>query len=197
MTAGKTVRRPAARNSAPRPAKRATSGASGYGKALFEIIERRLKSPSKRGAYIPPEQIARALRENPGVPLPPEIHDYLCDFLEGKILAPGGRPADSENPLSQIKKTLIPSTYARYLAWLQRRKRSMGLKGWKLIREAKWWRGPPNERAARMTCRSLTHSVCELGHGGDVARDSAGTGVFGEAQNCQVRGGLSRQPRCG
>ncbi len=88
MTAGKTVRRPAARNSAPRPAKRATSGASGYGKALFEIIERRLKSPSKRGAYIPPEQIARALRENPGIPLPPEIHDYLCNFLEGKIPSP-------------------------------------------------------------------------------------------------------------
>ncbi|MCH9052757.1 MAG: hypothetical protein IIA72_17070 [Proteobacteria bacterium] len=122
---------------------------------LFAIIERRLKSSSKRRAYIPPEHIAQALRENPGVPLPPEIHDYLCDFLEGKILAPGGRPADSENPLSQIKKTLIPPTYARYLAWLRRRKRSMELDGWKQIRGADWWQGPPNERAARMTCRRL------------------------------------------
>ena len=155
MTAGKTVRRPTIKASAPRPAKRATSEASGYGKAMFVIIERRLKSSSKRRAYIPPEQIARALRENPGVPLPPEIHDYLCDFLEGKILAPGGRPADSENPLSQIRKTLIPLTYARYLAWLRRRKRSMELEGWKQIREADWWHGPPNERAARMTCRRL------------------------------------------
>ena len=155
MTAGKTVRRPTARKSAPRPATGSTSEASGYGKALFDIIGKRLKSSSKRRAYIPPEQIARALRENPGVPLPLEIHDYLCDFLEGKILAPAGRPADFENPLLQIKKTLIPPTYARYLTWLQRRNRSMGLDGWKLLREQDWWEGPPNERAARMTRRRL------------------------------------------
>ena len=151
MTAGKDVRRTTARESAPRPATGSTPEASGYGKMLFGIIEKRLKSSSKRRAYIPPEQIARALRENPGIPLPPEIHDYLCDFLEGKILVPAGRPADSENPLSQIKKTLIPLKYARYLAWLKQRKQSMGLKGWKQIQNADWWQGPPSERAARMT----------------------------------------------
>ena len=72
--------------------------------------------------------------------------------------------ADIEKPLSQIKKALIPSTYARYFAWLKQRKRpkklkrrerSIELKGWKTIREADWWRGPPSERAARMTCRRL------------------------------------------
>jgi len=155
MTARKVVRQPTTKESARRPAKRAMSGASGYGKMLFEVIGRRLKSSSKRPAYIPPEQIARALKENPGIPLPPDIHDYLCDFLEGKIRAPAGRPPVSEMPLSQIKKTLIPLTYARYLAWLKRRKRSMGLEGWNLIREADWWQGPPNERAARMTRRRL------------------------------------------
>ncbi len=159
MTAGKTVRRPTARKSAPRPATGSTPEASGYGKMLFAIIERRLKSSSKRRAYIPPEQIARALRENPGIPLPHEIHDYLCDFLEGKIQGPTGRPADSENSLSQIRKTLIPRTYARYLTWLQRRKRSMGLEGWKQIRDADWWHGPPNERAARMTCRRWARTM--------------------------------------
>ncbi len=151
MTAGKDVRRRGTKENAPRPATRSTPRASGYGKMLFAIIGKRLKSSSKRRAYIPPEQIARALRENPGIPLPPEIHDYLCDFLEGEILAPAGRPADSENALSQIKKTLIPLTYARYLAWLQRRNRLMGLKGWKQIQNADWWQGPPSERAARMT----------------------------------------------
>ncbi len=153
MTAGNDVRRDAKKASAPRPATGSTPEASGYGKALFAIIEKRLKSSSKRRAYIPPEQIARALRKNPGVPLPSEIHDYLCDFLEGTIQAPAGRPADFEDPLSQIKKTLIPPTYARYLAWLRQRKRSVGLRGWKCIRDADWWDGPPNERAARMTCR--------------------------------------------
>ena len=155
MTARKAVRQRAERKSAPRPATGSTPEASGYGKMLFGIIEKRLKSSSKRRAYIPPEQIARALKENPGIPLPPDIHDYLCDFLEGKIRAPAGRPPVSEMPLSQIKKTLIPLTYARYLAWLKRRKRSMGLEGWNLIREADWWQGPPNERAARMTRRRL------------------------------------------
>ncbi len=155
MTAGKTVRRPTARKSATRPATGSTPEASGYGKAMFAIIERRLKSSSKRRTYIPPEQIAGALRENPGVPLPPEIHDYLCDFLEGKILAPAGRRPDIEKPLSQIRNTLILWTYRRYLTWLRRRKRSMELKGWKQIREADWWKGPPTERAARMTCRRL------------------------------------------
>ena len=153
MTARKAVRQPAKGKSARRPATGSTPGVSGYGKMLFAIIEKRLKSSSKRRAYIPPEQIARALRGNPGVPLPPEIHDYLCDFLEGKIQGPAGRPPDNEISLSQITKTLIPPTYARYLTWLQRREQSVGLNGWKLIREADWWQGPPNERAARMTCR--------------------------------------------
>ncbi len=155
MTAGKGVRRRATKKGALRPATGSTPEASGYGKALFTIIGKRLKSSSKRRAYIPAKQIARALRRNPGVPLPPEIHDYLCDFLEGKIPAPAGRRADFEKPLSQLKMALIPQTYAGYLAWLRRRKRSMGLEGWRLIREADWWQGPPNERAARMTCRRL------------------------------------------
>ena len=164
MTARKAVRRRATKKGAPRPVTGSTPEASGYGKALFTIIGKRLNSPSKRRAYIPPEQIARALRNNPGIPLPPEIHDYLCDFLEGKIPAPAGRRADIEKPLAQIKKALIPPTYARYLAWLKKRMRPKGrkrgerlveLKGWETIREADWWRGPPSERAARMTCRHL------------------------------------------
>ncbi len=153
MTARKVVRRHAPNKSAAASATESTPEASGYGSTLFYLIGERLNSSSKRRAYIPPEQIARALRENPGIPLPPEIHDYLCDFLEGKIPAPAGRPADIEIPLKLFKNILIPPTYDQYLVWIIRRKRSMGLEGWKLIREAKWWQGPPNERAARMTCR--------------------------------------------
>ncbi len=159
MTARKAVRRRAPNKSAPRPATGSTPEASGYGKALFTIIGKRLKSSSKRRAYIPPEQIARALRENPGIPLPPEIHEYLCNILEGKIQGPRGRPADSENSLSQIRKTFIPPTYARYLAWLKQRKRSMGLNGWKQIQNADWWKGPPSERAARMTQVRLGRTI--------------------------------------
>ena len=159
MTARKVVRRRASKKSASSSAAGSTPEASGYGATLFYIIGERLNSPSKRRAYIPRKQIARALRENPGVPLPSDIHDYLCDFLEGKIPAPGGRPADFEIPLKLFKNILIPPTYEHYLVWLRRRKRSMGLEGWKTIREAVWWQGPPNERAARMTCRYLRLSI--------------------------------------
>ena len=149
---GKSIRRTTESKSAPRPP---TGSASGYGEALFAIIEKKLKASSKRRNYIPPEQLARALRENPGVPVPPEIQDYLCDFLEGKIRAPAGRRPDSESAVSQINKALIPPKYARYHAWLKQRKRSMGLEGWKFIRAADWWQGPPYQRAARMVGRRL------------------------------------------
>lgn len=153
MTAKDSARRPAKKAGARRLATGSIPEASRDGKMLFAVITKRLKTPSKQRVYIPPDQIARALRENTGIPLPPEIHDYLCDFLEGKIQAPAGRPADIKNPIAQIRKALIPPTYARYLAWLKLRKRSMGLEGWEPIRDADWWQGPPNERAARMTCR--------------------------------------------
>lgn len=153
MTAKKPVRRPAKRKSNAGLNAEQTPGASEYGNILFGLIETRLKSSSNRRAYIPPEQIARALRRNAGVPLPPALHDYLCDFLEGKIKAPAGRPSDAEDIMKLFRKVLVPLEYKRYLAWLQKRKRSIGLEGWTLIRNADWWRGPPNERAARMTCR--------------------------------------------
>jgi hypothetical protein len=77
MTTGKAVRRRATKKNAPRPTTGSTPEASGYGKALFTIIRKRLKSSSRQRAYIPPEQIARALRKNPGVPLPPVPPEYL------------------------------------------------------------------------------------------------------------------------
>ncbi len=122
-----------------------------FGPDTFANLERKIAV----NQYVGPDELARVLRANAGLPIPPEIHGYLCDFLERKIRAPAGRRADIEKPLQLIKKHLIPPTYARYLAWLKRRKRSMGIEGWKMIREADWWEGPLNERAARMTCRRL------------------------------------------
>ena len=136
-----------------------TPAASGYDKMLFAIIERQLKSSPKHRAYIPPEQIARALRANAGAPLSPIILDYLCNLLEGKIRAPAGRPADTGTPINQLKKAVIPLTYKRYLAWLRKRKRSKGLTDWAAIPRVDWWQGPPHERAARMTVRSLRYPV--------------------------------------
>jgi len=155
MTVGKANLQPDIKNGTSGSGSDAKSQASGYGKALFLIIERRLKSSSKKEAYVPPELLAQALRQNSKVPMPPAILEYLCDLLECKVRAPGGRPPEFENPLSEIKKVHIPREYERYYSWLKARKKSIGLTGWKPIQGADWWRGPPNERAARMTCRRL------------------------------------------
>ena len=159
MSDKKQARRSADKTGKAAPSSEQTPAASGYGRMLFAIIEKQLESPSKRRAYISPEQIARALRKNSGVPLPPMIHDYLCDMLEGKIKTPAGRPPDVVTPVKQIKKALIPPTYERYLAWLQKRKRTTGLAGWAMIQDADWWQGPPNERAARMTRRRFRFAM--------------------------------------
>lgn len=131
----------------------------GLRKSLLLIIERRLKSRSQQEVYIAPEQLVLALRANPGVPLPPRIHSYLCDFLEGKIKKPGGRPPDSQSPRAMINKHLIPVFYKRYYTWLEKRKKPIDPNGWKTIKKADWWQGPPSERAARMTLKRLKLSI--------------------------------------
>ena len=159
MTAKKPVRRPARKKVISSRTIERTPQATGYGIVMFGLIEKQLKSASKRPAYVPPEKIARALRKNPGIPIPAAIHDYLCDFLEGKIKAPAGRPSDLRSPAKILRTAFIQSTYERNLAWLQKRKRSKGLNGWKPIQNADWWQGAPNERAARMTSRRLGYSM--------------------------------------
>ena len=137
-----------------------TPAASGHGKMLFAVIETQLKSSSKRRAYVPPEQIARALRANADAPLSPIIHEYLCNLLEGKIKAPAGRPSDARAPaIKQIRKALIPSIYADNLASLREQKRSTRLKDWETIQQEDCCQGPLHERAARMTSRWCNYSV--------------------------------------
>lgn len=133
--------------------------ASGYGRTLYLIIERKLQERSDRPTYIPPEQLARAIRFNPGVPIPLIIQDYLCDYLDGEIKAPAGRPPGHLKAPEHLKTALIPITYRRYYAWLKQRNKSVGLKGWPFIAGAEWWQGPPSERAARMTCTKLRLSM--------------------------------------
>lgn len=51
-----------------------------------------------------------------------------------------GRP----NAAQQMRDVEI---YARFIvieAWLTERKERRGLKGWRFIRDADWWQGPPS-----------------------------------------------------
>jgi hypothetical protein len=119
------------------------------------LLRTRLERSPGQQPYIPPAELAAILRANPGVVLPPSVLAYLCDVLDGKIRPPSGRQRDSEQPIRHLQRLFIPIVYGRYLAWLQRREKSVGLAGWRPIRDTAWWQGPPNERAARMTCRFL------------------------------------------
>ena len=107
-------------------------------------LERRIRD----GDYVSDLALAEALRANAGDPLPNLVLDYLCRRLEGKVRKPRGRKAGG--PVFMLRNAYAAALYERYLTWLQRRERSLGLKGWGSIREADWWQGPPHERAARM-----------------------------------------------
>jgi hypothetical protein len=137
------------------------SEASVRGGVLFGLIEKKLRDPSKRYAYVSPELMVRALRANPGVPLPRAIREYLCDLLEGKVVAPPGRPADTEKKASDyLEKTLlIPEAYRRHLSRLQKLRKELGRDGWRRHGEAEGWEGPPNMRAAQLTCEELKLSI--------------------------------------
>ena len=129
---------------------------------------RRVIASMRRGAFIPGSfnsllhkldrskfvsgpDVASILRKHPGEALPPEFLEYVCLHLEGKVHKPPGRKRiGSDRKLLNISACL---DYERYLEWFRKRHNSVGLAGWKPIRDAEWWQGPPHERAARMVTR--------------------------------------------
>ena len=49
-----------------------------------------------RGDYVEGADLAAALREQDGKPVPPQVLDYLCRYLEGNVTKPRGRKAIPE-----------------------------------------------------------------------------------------------------
>lgn len=120
-----------------------------YGRTSLTNLERKIAA----GRYVTGLELAETLRANSDKQLPEPVLDYVCRFLEGRINKPKGRP--KEGSLGLIRRMVAVEYYQRCLTWLQSRKRSCGLEGWAQIREADWWQGPANERAARMTAHRL------------------------------------------
>jgi hypothetical protein len=115
----------------------------------FENLVRKIG----RGEHVSSDELALALRCNPDVAVPPVVHDHLCQHLEGKVRKPRGRTPGGAVQL--VRDATAAALYERYLVWLKRRKRRLGLKGWPALQGADWWQGPPHERAARMVARRL------------------------------------------
>ena len=115
----------------------------------FENLARKLG----RGHHVTGHELALALRSNPDVPVPPVVRDYLCQYLGGEVRKPRGRKPGGALRLVRDAYALV--LYERLLAWLKRRKRRLGLKGWPVLQSTDWWQGPPHERAARMVAKRL------------------------------------------
>jgi hypothetical protein len=101
-------------------------------------------------------ELASVLEANSDRPLPPWFVAMLVKSLRGELRRRPGRPKQSF--LADTSFEVAQWKYHRCLAWLQKRERSSGLKGWAAVRGKDWWNGPPHERAARIiTERWLTH----------------------------------------
>ena len=126
---------------------------------LRKLNMRKVEFFLDHGDYVDGTDLAAALREQADAPIPPKVLDYLCRYLEGKVAKPRGRNATPKTERLRLLM-FIRHDYRRYLAWLKKRKQRYGqLKGWSLIRRASWWRGPPNQRAARMAARRCLHGA--------------------------------------
>ena len=104
-----------------------------------------------------PVELAAVLEANSGEPLPEWFSALVAKSLRGELKKKRGRPKD-DKPLAVIRFQLAMGKYHQYLRWLQKRERSLGLKGWSAVRDQDWWTGAPHERAARIaTARWLRH----------------------------------------
>ncbi len=86
-------------------------------------------------------------------PMPETVRAYLRKRLDGEARKRQGR--GRRNAAQKMRDIYIFVRFVRIEAWLTARKKKHGLKGWRFIRDAGWWRGPPSERAARMIKHSL------------------------------------------
>lgn len=102
--------------------------------------------------WLQASEIMRVLEANLTEPLPPLLQDHLAARLRGEAKKKRGpKPKDR-----RTRDQLLCIKYYRYHRWLTRRRKTVGLVGWRGIRDAEWWQGPPAERAARMAQHCFT-----------------------------------------
>ena len=124
-----------------------------YGPASLLSLERRIAE----GKLPTAAELATVLEANSADALPAWFSALVVKSLRGELKKKRGRPA-KDDALSSIRFQLAMAKYHQYLTWLQKRERSVGLKGWTAVRNQSWWTGPPHERAARLvTSRWLRH----------------------------------------
>lgn len=109
-------------------------------KLHFGGIERKLAA----GEYVSGDELADALRDNPGQPIPEAVLDYVCLTLEGKVAKPRGRTALPEIE-KRYRAMILSDHYHKCLKSLRDCEAKAG-------KSAKGDMTPA-ERAARMTAK--------------------------------------------
>jgi hypothetical protein len=125
---------------------------------MYDLVDKRrydglkLKLELDAQAWLATDDLITALAANSREPIPPVVLAHLRARLDGTAKKRRG-PKTQRNSIKHLRETMVTLDYERHLSWLQKRSRSEGLDGWSCIKDAEWWQGPPNERAARMVQR--------------------------------------------
>ncbi|MEZ5900057.1 MAG: hypothetical protein R3D51_11265 [Hyphomicrobiaceae bacterium] len=121
----------------------------------FASAQRNLEADPK--AWIETSYLVVEIKRNAREPIPQIVLAHLSDRLDGKAKKRQGRGRIT--PGRQFTKMFIATSFDRRESWLAWRQAACGLEGWRRIRRAEWWQGPPSERAARMVQARLKLNI--------------------------------------
>jgi hypothetical protein len=120
--------------------------------SLYELFEATSLQNCQRlldnGEIPAPELLADILEANAGKPLPAWFIELVAKSLKGELKRKPGRP--KETFLARCRFAAAEHEYLSLLNWLVKREKTLGLKGWPILRGKEWWAGPPHERAAKI-----------------------------------------------
>lgn len=117
----------------------------------FASAERILEADPK--AWIETSYLVAEIKRTARELIPQNVLDHLTARLDGTAKKRQGRGRFT--PGRRLTKLLIATSFDRRESWLAWRQAKGGLEGWRQIRKADWWKGPPSERAARMVKERL------------------------------------------
>lgn len=123
-----------------------------FDRCPYASIERTLAADPK--AWIETYRLMAAIESGfARKPMPETVRAYLRKRLDGEARKRQGRGRRTAS--RKLRDASIWANFSNVEDWLNARKGRHGLRGWRFIRDADFWQGPPSERAARIVKRRL------------------------------------------
>ena len=120
--------------------------------SLYELFETTSLQNCQRlldnGEIPAPKLLADILEANADRPLPAWFIELVSKSLKGELKRRPGRP--KETFFARCRFAAAEHEYLALLKWLVKREKTLGLKGWSILRGKEWWAGPAHERAAKI-----------------------------------------------